>query len=161
MFYKKKGGYNLEKWKQLAKKKETRRLCLPIMFATVFMLTVKGFAYRNIYLNSLPKDIFNIPLPETGLFFFISYGEILALATGVSIALCVLNIGGKRFGRPDLEIKNDKLVFKVTGIVVLLSPIITCINIAVDYKLDVISYVLLVVTTIVYAVLSKVSRVKQ
>lgn len=82
----------MEKWETVSKEERNEKVMFTDYVRNGLMLTVKGFAYRNIYLNSLPKDIFNIPLPETGLFFFISYGEILALATGVSIALCVLNI---------------------------------------------------------------------
>ncbi|PGF05001.1 hypothetical protein [Bacillus toyonensis] len=148
----------LETFKTAIVSKETRRVCLTIILAMVIVLTINGFSYRSVYLNSLPKDVFNIPLSETWLFLFITYGGVISLVSGFVTAISVLHFLSKRFNHEVLRFEIPKTFFRLAGFVVLFSPVITCIDIAGNYRLNDIAFITLVVTLVLYVVLREVSK---
>ncbi|MGF2715604.1 hypothetical protein ACQUY5_25695 [Bacillus cereus] len=143
---------------QIMRKKETRLVSLSVLTACSLHLAIQGYLYIDVYLGSLPPNLPLYNLTKTQLFLSVSYSNTLTSIVGMMMAVLILNFLEKRKG--DLELYNYSMrkFIPIAWVMLIVSPIITCVKIALDYNLASFTTVLFGVTLIIYAVLQRLSH---
>ncbi|MEC2463486.1 hypothetical protein P9X10_01045 [Bacillus cereus] len=152
-------GFNLDKVKRIALRKEPKMVCLSIISACGFVLANQGYRYKSVYLDSLDKDVVQaLDLTETNLFLLVSYLGIFVCCIFFIVAMLLLDWIERSRSETKFQLRTKKRLFLTVGTIFIFSPVIASINLAGKYRLNDFAFLLLVGTGIVFAIIKGVSE---